>query len=93
MQFYQILCYGYINFSKLFVDLEIQGYKGKKKSGVARKKFIFDFFPIEFFFSLIPKGPALFFMKIAKKTNSLESKLKILQMRVIETTLTVRPCS
>ena len=35
----------YVNFlPKLFVELEIYGFKGKNKTGVARNKIIFDFF-------------------------------------------------
>ena len=31
-------------FTKLFVDLELEGCKGQNKTKVARKKIIFDFF-------------------------------------------------
>ena len=39
---------------------------------------------------LIPKGSTLFFMKIAKKTTSLEGKLIIKKRKVFRTILTVR---
>ena len=39
--------------------------------------------------SLIPKGLAMFFMRIAKKITSLENKVKVLKTKVFRTTSTI----